>query len=42
MKLFTSGGKARFNLKTMKWMDAEGFTRSDLRAIKEVIEARIE
>lgn len=37
-----NGGKARFNLKTMEWMDSKGFTRSDLVAIREVIERRIE
>jgi hypothetical protein len=36
------GGHARFNIKVMKWMDSEGFSRSDLRAIREVIERRIE
>jgi len=37
-----NGGKARFNLKTMEWMESSGFTRSDLKAIQEVIERRIE
>lgn len=36
------GGNARFNLETMTWMDHDGFTRSDLRAIEEVITRRRE
>jgi len=36
------GGEARFNIKTMKWMESRTFSRSDLRAIEEVIERRID
>ena len=36
------GGHARFNILAMTWMDSKGFSRSDLSAIKGVIERRIE
>jgi len=36
-----NGGAARFNIKTMKWMESSGFTKSDLTIIEAVIERRI-
>ncbi len=37
-----NGGVARFNIETMEWMESLEFSRSDLRAIEEVIHQRIE
>jgi hypothetical protein len=37
-----NGGKARFNIESMEWIDSLEFTRSDLKAIEEVIHRRIE
>ena len=36
------GAEARFNIKTMMWMSNNRFSKSDLNAIQEVIERRIE
>lgn len=36
-----NGGKARFNIVTMEWMESAGFTRSDLKAIEEMIHYEI-
>ena len=37
-----NGGSARFNIDSMEWMESLGFTRSDLKAIEEVIHRRID
>jgi hypothetical protein len=37
-----NGCRARFNISTMEWMESLGFTRSDLKAIEEVIWSRID
>ena len=37
-----NSGSARFNLSSMEWIESLGFTRSDLKAIEEVIHRRIE
>lgn len=36
-----NGGNARFNIDSMEWMESVGFTRSDLKAIEEVIHRRL-
>lgn len=35
-----NGGKARFDMLRMDWMESDGFTRKDLEEIKHVIERR--
>lgn len=37
-----NGGIARFNLETLEWMESREFSRSDLRAIEEVISEYLE
>lgn len=37
-----NGGHARFNILDMEWMESSEFTRSDLKAIEEVIEMFID
>lgn len=37
-----NGGKARFNLITMEFMESEGFTKKDLMEITQVIARRYE
>ena len=36
-----SGGRARFNLVALEWMDREGFTKADRLHLKEVILRRL-
>ena len=34
------GQRARFNLVTMEWIDAEGFSRRDLETLRDLIQRR--
>lgn len=37
-----NGGKARYNIVTMEWMESEGFTAADRNRIEIVIKRRIQ